>query len=100
VVLALLFLACSRAVNVSTPSPVFAVAVTNASGTELIVSYDDGSGAKALGSVRAGATERFVIAAPARVAITISGRSPSGMRTAGPVAIELAAGETRPVTLR
>jgi hypothetical protein len=85
---------------VSTPSPVFAIAVTNATTAELIVSYDDGSGARALGSVRAGVTERFVIAAPARATVSVSGRNPAGTRTSGPVAVELIAGETRPVTLR
>jgi len=92
--------ACRRAVSVSTPSPVFAISVTNATNAELIVSYDDGSGAKALGSIRAGGTERFVIASPARATISVSGRNPPGTRTAGPVAVELRAGETRPVTLR
>jgi hypothetical protein len=103
IVLAILLsaLACSRAVSVgSSPSPVYAVAVTNATNEELIVSYDDGSGPKALGSVRAGAAERFVIAAPARNQVAIAGRNRAGTRSVGPVNVQLVAGETKGVELR
>jgi hypothetical protein len=92
--------ACTRGVNVgTTPTPVYAVAVDNATSQELIVSYDDGSGPRALGAVAAGRMERFIIASPARTTIQITGRSSDGSVTAGPVTVELAAGETRSVRL-
>jgi hypothetical protein len=87
--------------NVGTaPSPVFAISVTNSTGEEMIVSYDDGSGRRALGAVAAGATDRFVIAQPARTTVDITARNSGGTRSVGPISVTLIAGETRPVTLR
>jgi hypothetical protein len=92
---------CTRAVSVgSEPRPVFAIQVRNALNEEMIVSYDDGTGARALGSVLAGGTERFVIASAARTTITVSARNAGGTRTAGPYTIQLAPGSTPLVTLR
>jgi len=82
------------------PTPVFAIAVTNSTGEEMIVSYDDGSGRRALGAVAAGATDRFVIAQPARTTVNVTARNAAGTRSVGPIAVDLVAGETRPVNLR
>ena len=93
--------ACSRAVAVgTTPAATFAVNVTNAAGADLAVSYDDGSGPRALGLVRSGRTERFVIAAPRRTDVTISGATPDGSRSARSVEVSLQAGSAVSVTLR
>jgi hypothetical protein len=93
--------ACSRAVSVgSTPAATYAVNVTNAAGSDLAVSYDDGSGPRALGLVRAGRTERFVIAAPRQTSVTITGATPNGSRNATPVQVQLQAGSAVSLTLR
>jgi two-component system sensor histidine kinase KdpD len=67
---------------------------------DAIVAYDDGSGARTLGTVQAGRTDRFIIAAPRAMSVSISARSTTGSRTWGPFPLELAAGETRSVTIR
>jgi len=93
--------ACSRAVAVSSaPAVTYAVNVTNASGADLAVSWDDGAGPRTLGLVSAGRTERFIIAAPRRTSITVSGATPDGSRTAGPVTVDLRPGTPASVTLR
>lgn len=100
-VIALSLAGCARAVEVSSgPAPTYPITVRNSVGEDAIVAYDDGSGARTLGTVQAGRTERFIIAAPRAMAISISARSTSGTRTWGPFALELAAGETRSVTIR
>jgi hypothetical protein len=92
--------ACSRAVNVGTqPTAVFAVSVTNNTAVELIVSYDDGRGPKALGTIVSRGTERFIIAAPAATTVRVSGRSADGSITSGPQTAQLSAGSTTPVVL-
>lgn len=97
----LLLAACSRSVSVaSTPAVTYAVRVTNASGVELAVSFDDGAGPRALGLVAPGRTERFVIASPRTTTVTFSGVTPDGSRTSGPIEVQLAAGSTVEVTLR
>lgn len=98
---ALLAPACSRAVAVgTTPAVTYAVNVTNAAGTDLAVSYDDGSGPRALGLVPAGRSERFVIASPRQTTVTITGSTPDGSRSATPVEVQLQIGSTISVTLR
>jgi len=95
--------ACSRAVSVGTASPTaatYSVSVTNAGTLDLSVSYDDGSGDRALGLVRAGRTERFIIAAPRRTIVTITGATPDGTRVVASVPVELRTGATVDVTLR
>lgn len=93
--------ACSRAVSVgTTPAATYAVNVTNAAGADLTVSYDDGSGPRALGLVPAGRTERFVIAAPRQTTVTITGSTPDGSRTTGPLQVQLQIGSAVSVTLR
>ena len=95
--------ACSRAVTVGAASPTaatYSVNVTNAAATDLAVSYDDGSGDRALGLVRVGRTERFIIAAPRRTIVTIIGATPDGTRTVSSVPVELRTGASVDVTLR
>ena len=97
----LLLTGCARSVQIgSDPGPAFAVEVRNGLSEDMIVSYDDGGGARTLGTVTAGASERFIIAAPARQNITITGRNNAGTRTAGPYNVQLVSGDTPVVSLR
>lgn len=99
--LALLVLAsaCARAIEVnSEPSTVYAIEVVNTRSTDMVVSYDDGNGVRSLGTVRAGATERFVIAAPPAPRIEVSARSTGGA-TVGPIPVSLTLGQTTTVRL-
>lgn len=96
-----LLTACSRGVTVSTsPAVTYAVNVTNATGHDLAVSWDDGEGPRALGLVPVGRSERFIIAMPRRTSVTISGATPDGSRTFGPVNAELRPGTPVNVVLR
>ena len=91
---------CSRAVSVgASPAPVFAVIVANQTRLELIVTYDDGSGPRALGAVAAGRSERFVIANPSRTTVDVLGRSQDGSITTAARGVQLVAGQTVPVSL-
>jgi hypothetical protein len=99
-VLLLTAVGCARAVEVrSEPSTVYAIEVDNPQSVDMIVSYDDGDGARTLGTVRAGTRERFVIAAPPSPRITVSGRSSAG-RTVGPITVNLTVGTTTLVRLQ
>jgi len=100
--IALTTAACARGIEVGSPAPsqTYAVSIINKTDVALIVSYNDGRGDAILGNVAAGATERFIIAAPASTTVTIRGASPSGTRTAGPVSVTLVAGTTQSVRLR
>jgi hypothetical protein len=64
--------ACSRNVRVeSEPTRGYAVQVRNTMPHSMVVSYNDRSGPRILGTVLGGATERFVIAAPRKTDITV-----------------------------
>lgn len=82
------------------PGPTYAVQVRNTLSQDMIVSYDAGSGPAILGTVRAGTSERFVIAVRSPGPVTISARESSGGRTAGPYTVQLQAGTTAEVVLR
>jgi hypothetical protein len=93
--------ACVRGVAVTPPpTPVYAVSVRNATDTEIIVSYADGTANRALGTVLPGDTERFVIAAPASTTVEIHARTAGGGPLYGPFRVSLVAGTTVPVTIR
>lgn len=92
--------ACSRAVSVQTPTPVYAISVENATPEELIVSYDDGTASRALGTVLPGRIERFIIAATADNPIAVTARSASGSLMFGPYTVRLLPGETVPLIIR
>lgn len=93
--------ACARGAAVQPPpTPVYAVSVTNATAVEIVVSYDDGTASRALGTVPAGRTERFVIAAPASTNVRILSRSASGGTSFSPVSVTLVAGSTVDLTIR
>jgi hypothetical protein len=92
--------ACARTVSVQPPRPTFAIEVHNTFDVDMLVSYDAGGGARALGAVTPGSTERFVIALPEAVPIQVTARSNDGSRVAGPFEVVLTANVTRPVTLR
>ena len=75
---------CIRPVSVGSPRPTYSIDVHNALDVDMLVSYDAGSGARALGAVTPGATERFVIAVLEPGPITVTARSGDGSRTSGP----------------
>jgi hypothetical protein len=63
---------CARSVALNTdPGQTYAVSVTNPMPHAMIVSFDDGSGVRLLGTVGAGRTERFVIAGSAAPTVSI-----------------------------
>ncbi len=74
--------ACSRAVAVeSQPGIAYTVVVQNDAGQPLVVSYEDSRGSALLGTVDAGATQRFVISSPSSASVTIVGRPKDGGTT-------------------
>lgn len=92
---------CARTVTVgSEPGPAYDLTVTNSLAEDMIVSYDVGTGPAVLGTVRAGGSERFVIASQTATSITVTARSADGERTSGPYTVQLQAGTTPEVTLR
>jgi hypothetical protein len=93
--------ACSRAVEVgSGPAPTYPIEVHNTLSQDVIVAYDDGGGARTLGTVQAGATERYIIASPRTMTVSITGRATSGQQSWGPFSVDLQAGATRSVSIR
>lgn len=99
--LAFVLAACSRSVQIgSDPGPAYAVEIRNTLDQDMIVAYDDGGGPRTLGTIRAGGSERFIIASPARQSITITARNAGGSRSAGPYSVQLTVGGTATVSLR
>ena len=67
-----LLAACARTLAVeSDPGPTDTVEVVNRTADPLIVSYDDGSGERLLGTVDANRRERYTIANPAARTVSI-----------------------------
>ena len=63
---------CARSVALNTdPGETYAVSVDNPMPHAMIVSFDDGSGSRLLGTVGARQTERFVIAGSASQTVSI-----------------------------
>ena len=93
---------CARGMSVgsSTPAETFSISVQNTTGVTMVVTYDDGRGDAMLGTVNAGATERFIIAAPATQTISVRGEAVSGSRRSGPHAVTLVSGTTQTIRLR
>jgi uncharacterized lipoprotein YajG len=101
IVLALVALSgCARAMSVESPAETFSISVQNQTGVTMVVSYNDGRGDAILGTVSAGGTERFIIAAPAVQTVTVRGVAASGTRTAGPYSVTLVAGTPQTVRLQ
>lgn len=93
--------ACTRAMHVgSDPAPVYRLLVSNQLGEAMLVSYNDGSGDRLLGSVPAGRSDSFVLAGSASADISVSARNSQGTRSAGPWTVRLIAGEQVTVQLR
>lgn len=93
--------ACTRAMHVgSDPAPVYRLLVSNQLGEAMLVSYNDGSGDRLLGSVPAGRSDSFVVAGSASADISVSARNSAGTRSAGPWTVRLVAGEQVTVQLR
>jgi hypothetical protein len=77
----------------------YTVDVTNSRNGTVTVSYADGSTERQLGTVAAGATERFIIASPASTSVTIQARTATGT-SVGPYTVSLTAGTPTRVTIR
>lgn len=87
---------CARAIDVGSADArtTFSVEVRNETGIAMIVRYNDGRADALLGSVAAGASERFIIASPAITTISITGTAETGDRRSGPHSVVLGAGTT------
>lgn len=93
--------ACARAVSIGTGTgPVYGLQVENSLAEDMIVSYNDGSGAAVLGTVRANASQRFVITAPSNMLVSITAANANRTRSIGPYSVRLQDGSTPTVTLR
>jgi hypothetical protein len=69
---ALALAGCSRAVTVQTaPERTYSIEVRNTMPYAMVVSYDDGTGVRLLGTVGASQTEHFVLAGARTEAVTI-----------------------------
>ncbi|HUG41878.1 MAG TPA: hypothetical protein VMM12_15420 [Longimicrobiales bacterium] len=90
---------CARSVTLDTdPGETYAVSVVNPMPHAMIVSFDDGSGARLLGTVGAGRTERFVIAGSANTTVSIIARDEAETHTVRKTVV-LRAGSTVEVLL-
>jgi hypothetical protein len=99
--LASLTLACARSVAVGTqPGATYSIEVRNSFNEEMIVSYNDGSGPRTLGSVPAARTERFVIVPPSSSSISVSATNAARTRSFGPVQLSAVPGGSGSVVLR
>lgn len=99
VALAIVMLAvtgCARAIDVGSADAgtSYSVEIRNETGTAMIVRYNDGRGDALLGSVDAGASERFIIASPASTSISVTGTADTGDRRSGPHSVVLGDGTT------
>lgn len=74
--------ACTRSVDLDAdPGQTYAVNVINTFAQPMIVSFDDGSGPRLLGTVGANRTERFVVAGTSGGTVSIIARDESDSRT-------------------
>ena len=90
---------CARSVALDTePGQTYAVSVVNPMPHAMIVSFDDGSGTRLLGTVGAGRTERFVIAGSANQTVSIVAHDEAQTHTVRRTVV-LAAGGTVEVRL-
>lgn len=96
VIVMLAVLGCARAVDVGSADArtTYSVEVRNETNIAMIVRYNDGRADALLGSVAAGASERFIIASPATTSIGITGTAEAGDRRSGPHPVVLGAGTT------
>jgi hypothetical protein len=74
--------ACSRGVNFDPePGQTYAVNVMNQMPHAMIISFDDGSGTRLLGTVGGNRTERFVVAGAANPTVSIIARDEAETHT-------------------
>ncbi len=73
--------ACRSARVESEPGPAYALEVTNPLPTPMIISYDDGTGVRLLGTVAPNGSASFVITRPASRRISISATDEARTRT-------------------
>jgi hypothetical protein len=92
--------ACSRNVRVdSEPGGGYSLAVRNTMPHEMVVSYDDGSGQRVLGTVTSAATARFVIASPKSTEISVQATDEGRTHTRS-YTVSLVSGTPSDVTIR
>lgn len=71
--------ACARGVAVQSESGVaYTLEVDNVTTSNLIVSYNDGSGPRLLGTVPANQQQRFIITSPSRTQVTVTATNEAG----------------------
>jgi hypothetical protein len=99
IVLVLLAAACHRTPAPGSAPVVQAIDVENRTARILVVSFEDSRGTGVLGTVRAGSTDRFVLADAGGGQITVRGRSQDGTVTSGPYTVRLASVSTPKVVL-
>lgn len=96
---ALTLAGCARSVALDTdPGEAYAIAVTNTMPHAMVVSFDDGSGTRLLGTVGANDDERFVIAGSARSTVSIIAHDEAETHTVRRTVV-LRSGSTVEVTL-
>jgi hypothetical protein len=92
--------ACSRNVRVeSEPGGGYSLAVRNTMPHPMVVSYDDGSGQRVLGTVTPAATDRFVIASPKSTEISVQATDEGRTHTRS-YTVSLVSGTASDVTIR
>lgn len=91
--------ACARSVDLNTDAgQSYAVSVTNPMPHAMIVSYDDGTGERLLGTVEANRSDRFVVAGSNSATISIIARDEGETHTVRKTVV-LVPGETVAVRL-
>lgn len=92
--------ASMRSASVGTDTTNYSIEATNQMGHAMTVFWSDGGEEKMLGSVAAGRTERFIIAAPRSTSISVLARDANRTHMAGPWQVTLTAGSSQRVTVR
>jgi hypothetical protein len=92
--------ASMRSASVGTDAANYSIDATNQMGHSMTVFWSDGGEEKMLGSVAAGRTERFIIAAPRTTSISVMARDANRTHMAGPWQVTLVANSPQRVTIR
>jgi len=91
---------CPRGVSVqSEPGPAYALEVENPLAQPMLVSYDDGTGVRLLGTVPASGRMRFIVSQPVSLRLTVTATDERRMQTVTRT-VTLQAGQITEVSLR